>query len=220
MKKPSHFIAIFLILLSLLSTLFTACTTSQVNEGDPATLFKEAEEDIDSSHYQIAIDKLRYIKNKFPYSKYATDAQLRIADVYFLQDSFAEAAVTYEAFRELHPKHEKTAYAMFRAGKAYYKDLPGTVARDLTTAKKALDAYNDFLRRYPTTGEANEARTDVVEIRKLLADKELYVADFYFKRDFYDSAKPRYKKIIELYPESEAAKVAAEKLTQIEAKTP
>lgn len=219
MKKLSHFIVILLTLLTLFSITFSACTTSQVTQGDPATLFKEAEEDIDGNHYQIAIDKLRYIKNKFPYSKYAVDAQLRIADVYYLQESFAEAAASYEAFRELHPRHEKTPYAMFRAGKSYYMDLPGTIARDLSTAQKALDAYNDFLRKYPSTPEATEARKDVAEIRKLLAEKELYIGDFYFKRGFYDSAKPRYKKIIELYPETDVAKTAEEKLSKIEAKS-
>ena len=62
------------------------------------------------------IDKLKIIKNKYPYSKYALDASLRLADVYFLQESYTEAALAYESFRDLHPKHEKVPYAMFRIG--------------------------------------------------------------------------------------------------------
>src|SRR4051812_10683656 len=72
--------------------LATGCSSTQVNEHDPESLFKDAEEEVASEHYQIALEKLRSLKNKFPYSKYAPDAQLRIADVYFLQESYTEAA--------------------------------------------------------------------------------------------------------------------------------
>jgi len=204
----------------LVPVTFMSCSSSQINDSDPGSLFKDAEDEIQSEHYQLAIDKLRIIKNKFPYSKFAIDAQLRIADVYFLQESFAEAAASYEAFRELHPKHPKAPYAMYRAAKSYYNDMPSTVARDMTAARKALDTYNDFLRRYPTSSDVDAARKEVADIRRLLAEKELYIADFYYNRDFYDSAKPRYKKTVELYPETDAAKKAQEKLDKIDKMEP
>jgi outer membrane protein assembly factor BamD len=186
-----------------------------VNESDPAALYKDAEDDIKNDHYQIAIDKLRMIRNKFPYSKYSIDAQLRLADVYFLQEDFAEAAAAYETFRDLHPKHEKTPYAMFRIAKSYYKDSPSNVARDLTPAQKAVDAYNEYLRRFSNASDAQEARDDLESARKLLANKELYIGNFYFKRDFYDSAKPRFQRVLSLYPETPAAEEAKEKLGKI-----
>jgi outer membrane protein assembly factor BamD len=210
---------VFAVLLALtsasVSSLLTSCSTAQVSEADPAALYKDAEDDIKNDHYQIAIDKLRAIRNKFPYSKYAVDAQLRLADVYFLQEDFAEAAAAYETFRDLHPKHEKAPYAMFRIGKSYYKDSPTNVARDLTPAQKSLDAYQDYLRRYPNATDAQEARDDLEAARRLLADKELYIGNFYYKRDFYDSAKPRFQRVISLYPETPAAKEAQEKLGKI-----
>lgn len=195
---------------------FTGCSSTPIDENDPGALIKDAESEIQSDHYQLALDKLRIIKNKFPYSKYAIDAQLRIADVYFMQESFAEAAASYESFRDLHPKHDRTAYAMFRVGLSYYNDIPSNIARDLGPAKKALDSFGDFLRRFPSDGQADEARKDIGDIRRLLADKELSIGDFYYKRDFYDSAKPRYQKVIDLYPETDAAKSAQDKLAQID----
>ncbi len=194
---------------------FPACSSISIDENDPAALLKEAEKDIQSDHYQIALDKLRTIKNKFPYSKYSLEAQLRIADVYFLQESFTEAGGAYESFRDLHPKHEKVGYAMFKAAKSYYLDSPSTIARDLTPAHKALTAYSDFLKRFPQAPEAEEAKKDVSQIRKLLSEKELYIGDFYFKRDLYDSAKNRYEKIIEFYSDTEAAKKAQFKLEKL-----
>lgn len=200
------------------SSLWTGCATTHVDDSNPESLYKDAEEDIKSDHYLIAIDKLKSIRNKFPYSKYAIEAQLKIADVYFAQESFPEAAVSYEAFHDLHPKHEKAAYAMYRAGKSYFNDIPGTIARDLTPAQKAMEVYLTFMKLYPTAPEAVEAQKDIQSIRNLLAEKELYVGDFYFKREVYDSAKPRYKKIVELYPETPSAKTAKEKLEQLDKK--
>lgn len=198
----------------------SGCSGKDIDENDPAALFKEAEEDIKSDHYQMATEKLRVIKNKFPYSSYSVEAQLKLADVYFLQDSFAEAAASYEVFRDLHPKHAKVGYAMFRAAKSYHNDAPTNISRDLTPAQKSLEAYQAFLARFPTAPEAEEAKKDVAELRKALAEKELYIANFYQKRDFPDSARPRYKKVLELYPETEAAQEATKKLASLEPEKP
>jgi outer membrane protein assembly factor BamD len=215
----------YLILPILLALSFSAasslsgCSGKSIDESDPAQLYKDAEEDIESDHYQLAIDKLRVVKNKFPYSKYATDAQLKIADVYYLQESYAEAASTYELFRDLHPKHEKTPYAMVRIGMSYYNDMPSTVARDLTSASRALDAFNEFVRRFPSAPEAAEARTHIAEVRKTLAQKELTIGDFYVREDQFDSARARYNKILALYPDTEVAKEAEAKLKKITGKS-
>jgi outer membrane protein assembly factor BamD len=204
-----------LMLVFTMSHALVGCSGKSVDESDPAQLYKDALEEIESDHYQLAIDKLRAVKNKFPYSKYALDAHLKIGDVLFLQESFAEAAATYESFRDLHPKHEKVAYAMFRIAKSYYNDMPSTVARDMTSGSHALDAYNDFLRRFPSAPESAEAQKDMTEVRNKLADKELYVANFYWRENQFDSAKGRFEKIIALYPDTRAAQEAGEKIHKI-----
>jgi outer membrane protein assembly factor BamD len=203
-----------LVTLALLG--LAGCSGKNVDPNDPAALMQDAEDEIKSDHYQIAIDKLRTIRNKFPYSKYSLEAQLRIADVYFMQELWGEAATAYETFRDLHPKHEKVAYAMFRVGKSHFNDTPSPLSRDLTPARKSLEAYEEFLRRFPSAPEAVEARKDVETSRRTLADKELYIADFYYKRDIYDSARTRYEKLIQLYPETDASKTAKEKVERID----
>ncbi len=215
MRRISLSLFVALSCLSM-GSLWVSCAGKSVNQNDPASLYRDAEDEIKSDHYQVAIDKLREIKNRFPYSKYAVDAQLRIADVYFLQESYDEAAASYEAFRDLHPKHEKAPYALFMAGKSHYSDIPSPIARDMTPAKKALDVLNEFLALYPNAKEATEARKYVEEVRNSLAEKELYVGDFYYNRDFYASAKPRYENVVRTYPDTRAAKTAQEKLVSLE----
>jgi outer membrane protein assembly factor BamD len=206
---------VLLVLMSLFgasSLYLSGCSSKPVNENDPASLYADAEDDVKSDRYQMALEKLKTVKNKFPYSKYAIDAQLRIADLYYLQELYPEAAASYETFRDLHPKHEKVEYAMFRIAKSYFMDIPSTVARDLTPAQKAQDAYNDFLKHYPAAPETPEAQKDLLKTRDLLASKELYIGDFYYKRDFYESAKARYQKILDVYPDTDTAHQAKAKL--------
>lgn len=212
--SPIHLLIFF----TLATALSVGCSSTPTSENDPAKIFEEAEDDIKSDHFLLAIEKLRKIKNKFPYSKFAVEAQLKMADVYYLQESYGEAATTYEAFRELHPAHEKAAYAMFRIGKSYSNEVPGTISRDLSYAKKAIDAYQDFLKKFPSSPDGVEAKKDIGQLRERLAEKELYIANFYYIRELFDSAKPRYKKILNLYPDTDAAKNAAASLKEIEGK--
>lgn len=205
-----------LLLVLALGLALPGCAGKSVEDSDPEALFKDAEQDIEGNRYILAIDKLRLIKNKFPYSKFSAEAQLRIADVYFLQESFGEAALAYETFRDLHPKHPSVPYAMYRTALSYFKDTPELVARDQASARKALDAYTEFLKRYPEAPESNQARADLHEAMNHLAEKELYIGEFYFKREKWESAQARFNKLIEQFPETEAAKRAREKLPKLE----
>ncbi|OFZ20165.1 MAG: hypothetical protein A2X94_09675 [Bdellovibrionales bacterium GWB1_55_8] len=198
-----------------LSLMVAGCSGKGVDEADPESLFRDAEAEVESSHYQIAIDKFKSVKNKFPYSKFAAESLLRIADVYFLQESFLEAAVSYESFRDLHPKHEKAAYANFRIGKSYFMDIPENVSKDLSSAQKSLAAYNEFIARNPNSEFVKEAREDINRAREMLARKELYVGNFYYTRGHLGAAGPRFKKLIEAYPETQAATEAKQKLARI-----
>jgi outer membrane protein assembly factor BamD len=192
------------------------CSGKKIDDADPADLYKMAEEDIASDQYLLALDKLKMVRNKYPYSKYSTLAQLRIADVYYMQDSYAEAAAAYEAFRDLHPKHERAPYAMFRTAESYFKDIPSPISRDITPAKKAEEAFNEFLKRFPGDPQADPARGLLNEARGILAEKELYIANFYMKQDQFESAKRRYEKLLLMYPETKHAQEARDKLALAE----
>ena len=205
------------ILTLIAGALFTAlfsggCAGKAINESDPAAVYQAAEEDIEDAKYELALEKLRMVKNKFPYSNYSAKAKLRIGDVQFQQENYLEAAASYEGFRDLHPNHESVTYAMFRTGESYYQDIPGNIARDLTSAQKALDAFNHFLERFPQDPQTQTARERVKSIRNTLAEKELYIASFYRRQDQVQSARARYQKLLTLYPDSEFAKEAKEKL--------
>jgi len=196
----------------LLSTLMISCVSKPVNEADPKEMYEDAEVDIEGNRYLLALDKLRVVRSKFSYSNYGALAQLRIGDVYFLQDSFPEAAVAYEGFYELYPKHAKAPYALFRAGEAHYSDIPTTIARDLKSAENAIQWFGTYLSRYPRGEYSDRARELRQKAYDKLAEKELDTAKFYLKRKKNPAARGRLEKLLELYPGSSFADQARELL--------
>lgn len=205
-------------ILGLLLFMGLGCSSVAVQGDDPGQLFKQAEEEIASDHYLLATEHLKTIRNKFPYSQFAPLAQLRLADVYFLQESFAEAASAYETFRDLYPKHEKASYALFRAGKSYFKDSPSHVARDLGSATRSVATYREFLRRFPSDPLRPEAEKDLLEAEDLLAKKENYVAEFYRRQGQWKAARSRLESLLETFPNTPTAQAAKKTLEELKSR--
>ena len=203
-------------LLTVLGALLISCASAEVDPNNPESLFKDAQSDIESDRYQLAQEKLRKVKNKFPYSRFSIIARLRIADVYYLQDSFIEAAAAYEVFRDLHPNHEKAEYASFRVGESYFNAAPSNIARDQSYSVKALDAFEQFERRFGTKKKpyAVQIPAKIKMVRNRLAAKELYIANWYLGQDEYRASIGRYEKILKIFPHSESAKDAKENLAE------
>jgi outer membrane protein assembly factor BamD len=178
-------------------------------------MYEDAEIDIEGNRFLLALDKLRIVRSKFSYSNYGALAQLRIGDVYFLQEAYPEAAVAYEGFYELYPKHAKAPYALFRSGMAYFNDIPGTTARDLKSAESAINSFATYLSRYPRGEFAGQAREFRQKAYDKLAEKELDTAQFYLKRKKYPAARARIEKLLELYPGAACADSARELLERI-----
>lgn len=189
---------IFLVL--ALTPALHSCSGKKVDENDPKSMYDDAEEEFRDKRFQAAVEKFKVVKNKFPYSNYSKLAALRIADVYFQEESYIEAAGAYETFRDLHPKSEKADYVLYQIGESYYNQYPGSIDRDLTPGSKAITAYRELLSLYPSSSYAEKAKSHLDESAEKLSEKERYVADFYFKRDMYDSAAKRYEKITSQFP--------------------
>ena len=185
--------------------ILSGCAGKSINENDPKEMYEDADQDIKGDRYLLALDKLRVIKTKFSYSSYGALAQLRIGDVYFLQESYPEAAAAYESFVELYPKNERAGYALFRAGESYFNDIPSTIARDLRSAESAIQAFSQYLRRFSAGEFAERAKEMKLKAYNKLAEKELEVARFYIKRKKPGSARLRLEKILNLYGESSIA---------------
>ncbi|MFW5965907.1 MAG: outer membrane protein assembly factor BamD [Persicimonas sp.] len=140
--------------------------------------------------YTEAIQEFNSVRNRYPYSKYAPQSELRIGDAYFEQEQFASAIEQYRAFMQLYSNHPEADYAHWRVARSFYELmpddwflLPPSHQRDLASAEDAERELKTFVDRFPNSEYAEEARKLLRQTRRRLADHEMYVAEFYRERE-------------------------------------
>lgn len=179
--------------------LLSSCASDEKKTDNAEATFNLAQEYEKDERYDEAIKKYSEVKNKYPYSQFATKSELAIADVYYKQESYGEAQINYQTFRELHPTHPQSDYVIFRTGLSFFQQLPETIDRDLSLATDAISSFEELLQKHPQSVFANEAKEKRESSLKKLAQKEDYVGDFYFKRKIFDSALSRYEFLVANY---------------------
>jgi outer membrane protein assembly factor BamD len=193
----------------LLLMLLLACASDKPDGRTAAEiLFKEAEELVKSERYILATEKLNAIKTQHPYSFYATPAELLHADVLFLQESYVEAAAAYLLFRDFHPRHEKIPYVVFRIAESYHKQIPTTIDRDLEPAVESIKYYEEVLQKYPDSSYRPKAAKRIQQAKKMLRQKDQYIADFYFKTKKYSAARYWYLDMLQNHQDEATRKHA------------
>ncbi|PIS11176.1 MAG: outer membrane protein assembly factor BamD [Bdellovibrio sp. CG10_big_fil_rev_8_21_14_0_10_47_8] len=186
--------------ISATTVLLTSCSSNDKKSDTAEGAFAIAQDYDKEERYEEAIKRYQEVKNKFPYSKYASMAELALADCYYKQESYAEAQVAYQSFKDLHPKHAQIDYVTYRLAMSFFNQLPSTVDRDLTLASSALIYFDEVLTQYPNSEYVKDAKEKKVATLKMLAGKEDYIAEFYFIREKYDSALNRYEELMKKYP--------------------
>lgn len=184
----------------MVAAVLSGCSTDDKRTDTAESAFKYAQEFDKEDRYEEAIKRYGDVRNRFPYSKYATQAELAMADVYYRQESYPEAQISYQSFKDLHPKHPQIDYVTFQLAMSYFQQLPSTVDRDLTLAGSAILFFDEVIQQYPNSKHLAEAKAKRDEAYKMLAGKEDYIANFYFIREKYDSALGRYEGLIKKYP--------------------
>lgn len=171
----------------------------------PEGSFALAEKYAEDSRYDEAIAQFNAVKNRFPYSKLTPEAELRVADIHFKRDSFVEAQSSYEVFKELHPRHPQSDFVTYRLGLSLFKQLPSTIDRDLAVADRAIIYFDEVIRSFPQSQFVEKAKKFRGEARLKLAQKQLYIGDFYRTRKLCISAVKRYETLIRSFLETEVA---------------
>lgn len=169
--------------------------------------YDKGEEARKSGLYQDAIKYFEHVRGQYPYATQAALADLGIADTNFDREKYVEAIEGYRSFLKLHPHHSQVDYAQFRIALSYYNDIPSdfilfppSTEKDQTLVRDARSAFEEFLRLYPASSHAEEAKKLFADVRKRLVKHELYVADFYFRREHWRAAVNRLAKIVPELP--------------------
>ena len=166
--------------------------------GTPEQLALQGMEAFEEEDYSDALKAFNKLKERYPYSRYAILAELKVADAHFYKKEYPEAVAAYEEFASLHPKNEAIPYVLYQIGACYYEQLY-TRDRDQTPTRQAIVSFERVLQSHPDSPQASKAKERIQICRELLAENELYVARYYYKSKFYKAALARFEGVLTDY---------------------
>jgi outer membrane protein assembly factor BamD len=208
--------------LLLMILLLSACG-SMAEKSDPtkswtaSKLYAEAKDELNSGNYEKATKFFEKLESRYPFGAYAQQAQLEIAFAYYKQNDQAQCIAAVERFIRLHPNHPNVDYMYYLRGLANFKDKKGLfdfisnqdpTERDPKAARDAFDAFKQLTERFPDSKYAPDASDRMKYLVSAMAEYEVHVASYYYKRGAYLAAINRAQNVLRGYPDSPAVKEA------------
>jgi outer membrane protein assembly factor BamD len=193
-----------------------AALTKQYDETanwSAAQLYQEAIEERNDGNYKTAINYLEKLQARYPFGRYAQQAQLELIYVNYKDNEPDAAIAAADRFIKTNPRHPFVDYAYYMKGLVNFSRSGGPLDRFLPNAADETDttiarqSYNDFaelVQKFPTSKYAQDARQRMVFLHNNLAAYEVNVADFYLHQGAYLAAANRAKYVIENYSRTPA----------------
>jgi outer membrane protein assembly factor BamD len=203
-----------LILLSL--ALVTGCSKDEVEDDLDATelaYYTSAQDSLRAGNYAGAIQKLQLLESRFPFGRYAEQAQLEIVFAYYKSVQPEAARSAADRFIRLHPAHPNVDYAYYLKGMVSYEQdknfLSSIIPMDPSTrdpgaARESFQDFSQLISRYPNSEYAPDAQKRMKYLRNLLATADIHVARYYIKRGAYVAAANRGRYVFENFQGSVA----------------
>jgi outer membrane protein assembly factor BamD len=216
------------LLFSLLLFGIAGCSTNPEENDEtlrwPADkLYGEAKQAMSDGGYDKAIKYYEKLEARYPYGRFAQQAQLEVAYAYYKQFEPASAIAACDRFIRLHPNHPNVDYAFYLKGLVNFNEdlglLGGISNQDLTerdpkAAREAFDTFKEMSSRFPESKYATDARQRMSYLVNALAAHEVHVADYYYRRGAYLAAINRAQASITTYPAAPANEQALVVMTR------
>ncbi|AXQ30778.1 outer membrane protein assembly factor BamD [Solimonas sp. K1W22B-7] len=188
---------------------------------EASQLYKAARESLDTSDFSTAIERYDRLVQRFPFSDYATQAQLEKVYAQYRNYDHDGALAGAERFLREHPRHAGAAYIQYIKGLTNFdreeglSDMLGLDAtqKDMGYSRRSFDDFGLLVQKYPNSPYAADARQRMVQLRNQIADSEMHAVRFYMKRGAWIAAAKRSEQIISQYP---GAPVSLEALQTME----
>ena len=203
-----------LLLIAILGLTAACSSNDTVDENLSETeLYQQAQDDLDNSSYSSAVSKLKALESRYPFGRYAEQAQLNLIFAYYKNMEPEAAKSAAERFIRLHPQDPNVDYAYYLKGLTSFDQDRGIMARflplDMTKRDPgaARDSFNEFAQltsRYPNSRYSPDAKNRMVYLRNLLAAYEVHVGHYYIQRQAYVAATNRGRYVVENFQETPA----------------
>ena len=194
--------------------LVTGCSSSPDDKDETAEwtaehFYKEAKSALEGGDYETAVKYFEKLETRFPFGRYAQQAQLETAYAYYKSRELESSVAAADRFIKLHPTHPNVDYAYYLKGLATFQDGPSNLEKiagknsthmDTGLAKRSYDFFGELLKKFPDSRYSPDARQRMVFTLNLLAQHEYDTAQYYLQRGVYVAAANRAKYLVEHYP--------------------
>ena len=180
-------------------------------------IYAEAKDNLNGGNYERAVKLFETLESRYPFGRYAQQAQLEIAYAYYKDNEPISAIAAADRFIKLHPNHPNVDYAYYLKGLANFNDDLGVLGnlvdqdmseRDPRAARDAFLSFKELVTRFPESKYAEDSNARMKYLVNALAGNEIHVAKYYLKRKAWVAAANRAKEVLKTYPEAPALEEA------------
>lgn len=177
-----------------------------LSDSDPtaANLYRDGLDYFERGRYARSISFFERLRDEHPFSEEAETAELKIAEAYHRNGEYAQAEETYKNYLAFQPTGRHTHYVKYQLGLVNMEQFTG-MDRDLVKVREAKGHFESVIEDHPGSGYAGDAGEKLAEARAHLAERELYVGNFYLREESYWAARERFENVLRDYPDTPAA---------------
>lgn len=198
----------------------TACGSIEkdpTSKWDAERLYKEGHSELLSGNWNHAKELFEKLESRYPFGRYAQQAQIEIAYAEYKQDETADALDTIERFLKANPSHPSVDYVYYLKGLINFTEPPALIGRlvgykvserDPKAMRESFEAFKELLARFPDSRYAPDARRRLMYLQNALAGHEVRVADYYYRRGAYLATIERAQGALRDFPGSGAQQEA------------
>lgn len=180
-------------------------------------LYGEAKDAMAGKDYARAIKYYEKLEARYPYGRYAQQAQLEVAYAYYKDNERASAIAAADRFIKIYPNHQNVDYAYYLKGLVNFNENQGLFTaltdqdmsdRDPKASREAFESFRELATRFPDSKYTADATARMRYLVNALAAHEVHVARYYMKRGAYVAAANRAQFAVQNYSQAPAVEEA------------
>jgi outer membrane protein assembly factor BamD len=180
-------------------------------------LYADAKDEMNSGNWATAISVLEKLESRYPFGRFAQQAQIDTAYARWKEGEPALALAAIDRFIKLYPNHENIDYVLYLKGLINFNDRSSLFTRftgedlserDPKAAREAFDTFQELVNRFPNSKYASDASARMRYLLDMLASNEVHVARFYMRRGAVLASVNRAQAVVRQYQDTPAVEEA------------
>jgi outer membrane protein assembly factor BamD len=207
---------------AVLALLLSGCSllpekVDETKDWSASKLYSEARDELSSGNYEKAVQYFEKLESRYPFGTYAQQAQMEVAYAYYRQGDQPQALAAVDRFIKLHPNHPNVDYMYYLRGLINFNDRVGFLdflskqdpsERDPKAAREAFDSFKQLAERFPDSKYTKDAVARLKYLVDAMAQYEVHVANYYYRRGAYLAAANRAQIAVTNYRDAPAIEEA------------